>query len=54
VHKLFLMAPNAHIPSYIEKAAPPVTVVHDSDLSSTEATTALRQFVSQFKAEQPN
>jgi len=52
--KLFLLSPNATVPSYIPKAAPPAEIGHGIVLGDTETTSALQRFIEQSGAERNN
>jgi hypothetical protein len=52
--KLFLLPPNGTAPAYVAKSTPPATTVHSTALDSTEATSALRQFLANSRAARNN
>jgi uncharacterized protein len=52
--KLFLLPANGKAPAYVAKAAPPAASVHSTALDSPEATSALRQFLSNPRAARNN
>jgi uncharacterized protein len=54
VDKLFLLSADNNAPAYVTKAAHPLAIVHSTILNNPEATTALRQFLGQSRAEQSN